>query len=69
MPEYSISWTIEIDAETPVHAAFAALALQRDPTSWATVFTVHTAHGDVVVDLNPHQPGPPRLSGPWTLTA
>lgn len=48
MPEYSISWNVEIDAETPVHAAFAALALQRDPTSWATVFTVHTDDGDVV---------------------
>ncbi|MFE6714033.1 hypothetical protein [Streptomyces sp. NPDC057695] len=68
MPEYTVSWTIEIDAETPVHAAFAALALQRDPTSWATVFTVHTDDGDVTVDLNPRQPGPPSLSGPWTLT-
>ncbi|MFG2667695.1 hypothetical protein ACGFY6_26050 [Streptomyces sp. NPDC048387] len=69
MPEYSISWTIEIDAETPVHAAYEALAVQRDPASWATVFTVHTEDGDVVVDLNPRQPGPPSLSGPWTLTA
>lgn len=69
MPEYSVTWTIDIDADTPVHAAYEALAAQRDPASWATVFTVHTDGGSVVVDLNPHQPGPPNLSGPWTLTA
>ncbi|MFD9047762.1 hypothetical protein [Streptomyces zaomyceticus] len=64
MTEYSVTWTIEIDADTPVHAAVAALAIQRDHGSWATVFTVHTDQGDVTVDLSPRQPGPPELGGP-----
>lgn len=42
MPEYSVTWTIDIDADTPVHAGFEALAVHRDSTSWTTVFTVHT---------------------------
>ncbi|MGY3341134.1 hypothetical protein ACVW0K_007327 [Streptomyces filamentosus] len=52
MPEYSVSWTIEVDADTPALAAVAALTVQRDPASWATVFTVHTRDGDVTVDLS-----------------
>ncbi|MFI8515298.1 hypothetical protein ACIGHB_29640 [Streptomyces sp. NPDC085460] len=55
MPEYTVSWTIEVDADTPALAAVAALAVQRDPASWATVFTVHTTEGDVTVDLASRQ--------------
>ncbi|MFE3121860.1 hypothetical protein ACFXHD_00375 [Streptomyces hydrogenans] len=55
MPEYSVSWTIDVDADTPALAALAALAVQRDPSSWATVFTVHTGEGDVTVDLASRQ--------------
>ncbi|MFD7785475.1 hypothetical protein ACFV4Q_20640 [Streptomyces nojiriensis] len=61
--------TVETDADTPVHAAYEALVVQRDPTSWATAFTVHTDDGDVVVNLNPRHTGPPKMSGPWPLTA
>ncbi|MFE3121853.1 hypothetical protein ACFXHD_00340 [Streptomyces hydrogenans] len=65
MPEYSVTWTLDVEAGTPRLAALAALAIQRDPASWATVFTVHTDNGDVVLDLHPDQTGP-RGSRPPT---
>jgi hypothetical protein len=37
---YTIVWRIDVEADTPAHAAEAALAIQRDPTSLATVFDV-----------------------------
>jgi hypothetical protein len=40
MPNHWITWKIEIEAETPLHAARAALAIQRDPLSTATEFEV-----------------------------
>ncbi|MFE5795787.1 hypothetical protein ACFQ8C_24880 [Streptomyces sp. NPDC056503] len=64
MPEYSVTWTIDIDADTPALAAAAALGIQRDHGSSATVFTVHTDDGDLLVDLDPHQPGTPQQSCP-----
>ncbi|MFE9007515.1 hypothetical protein ACFYOY_36250 [Streptomyces sp. NPDC007875] len=52
---YRITWEIELEADNPVHAARQALALHREPRSWATVFTIHP-HGDtqaLIVDLDP----------------
>ena len=40
MPSYLVTWEINIDADTPGCAAEEALAVQRDPTSTATVFKV-----------------------------
>lgn len=40
MKTYLVTWEIELDAETPEAAARAALAIQRDPNSLATVFNV-----------------------------
>lgn len=40
MPEYVVSWTIDIDAESPREAAQDALRIQRDAASTATVFCV-----------------------------
>lgn len=52
MPEYLIEWTIELDAESPEDAARAALAIQRDPDSLATMFKVYGEDGKyVVIDL------------------
>lgn len=38
--EYRVVWSIEVDASTAEEAAFQALAMQRDPASIATFFTV-----------------------------
>lgn len=40
MPEYIVTWTIDIDADSPRDAAEQALAIQRDPASIAAVFSV-----------------------------
>jgi hypothetical protein len=40
MPEYRVTWEIELDADSPREAAAKALAIQRDPDSVATVFDV-----------------------------
>jgi hypothetical protein len=54
---YLVRWDIDLDASDPVDAARKALAIQRDPRSWATVFTVHGEHQGVpqvaTVDLDP----------------
>lgn len=42
MKEYRVQWTIDIDASSPEEAAREALAIQRDPASIATVFTIST---------------------------
>lgn len=50
--EYCVTWTIDLDASSPEEAARLALEIQRDPTSIATVFDVHTGTGrSVRVDL------------------
>ena len=55
MPEYLMTWKIDIEADTPQNAAEWALITQRDVQSIATVFTVRDkATGvEVDVDLNP----------------
>jgi hypothetical protein len=40
MPRYRLLWEIDIEAGTPEQAARQALAIQRDPQSTATAFTV-----------------------------
>lgn len=40
MPEYRITWEIDISAESPYAAARKALCIQRNPESIATCFEV-----------------------------
>jgi len=50
--EYTVTWRIEVDADSPEHAARTALEMQRDPDSLATHFEVVAPDGRVVeVDL------------------
>lgn len=46
--EYLVTWQIEIEADTARQAAQAALKVQRDPRSHATVFDVSDDSGDIV---------------------
>ncbi|MFD3328633.1 hypothetical protein [Streptomyces sp. NPDC058701] len=50
MPEFSVLWFIDLEAETPEEAARTALEIQRDPHSRATHFIV--SPGNVTVDLS-----------------
>ena len=43
--QYHVTWDIDIDAENPVEAARKALAIQRNPESIATVFSVYDDNG------------------------
>ncbi len=40
MPEYRITWEMDIDADSPIDAARQALRIQRDPDSIANVFDI-----------------------------
>ena len=40
MPEYKITWTINIDGKNPADAALEALKIMQDKESVATVFDV-----------------------------
>lgn len=40
MPEYRVTWEIDVDAEDARSAAGKALEIQRDPDSTTTVFNV-----------------------------
>lgn len=41
MSDYEVQWRFDVeDAAGPVEASRRALAVQRDPDSWATVFQV-----------------------------
>jgi len=52
MPDYLVTWTIDIKADTAEAAAREALAIQRDPNSTATVFdTIDDAGETRRVDL------------------
>ena len=51
MKNFCVMWEIDIEADSPEEAAIKALGIQRDPTSWATVFDVyHETTGHVRVD-------------------
>jgi hypothetical protein len=58
VPEYQVTWTISLDASSPVAAARQALAIHRNPASWATVFTVESDSETVTVDLDPEYRDP-----------
>ena len=50
--EYNVTWTIDVDADSPEEAARAALEMQRRSDSWATHFEVQDSQGYVhEVDL------------------
>ena len=52
MASYSVIWTIDIEADTVEDAARQARAIQLDPESIATVFTVMDFNdADVTIDL------------------
>ncbi|MEU2032795.1 hypothetical protein [Nocardia amamiensis] len=54
MPEYYVRWEIDVSADDPVSAAFAAFDLYRAPDSNATVFDVIEPDGGDIyrVDLD-----------------
>lgn len=52
MPEYSVTWEITIEADSPREAAERALEIHRNPESIATVFTVTTAEDTWRIDLD-----------------
>jgi len=47
MPEYRITWEIQITADSPREAAEQALVIQRVPNSIATVFDVADDDGNI----------------------
>jgi uncharacterized membrane protein len=50
--EYKVTWTIDLDADSPEDAARRALEIHRNPESWATHFEVRNRQGRVQeVDL------------------
>lgn len=57
MTEYRIFWTIELDADSPHHAAHLAHQIMLDPESLATYFVVVDPDGNSTsVDLLGDQP-------------
>ncbi|MEV4241351.1 hypothetical protein AB0J47_40030 [Nocardia sp. NPDC049737] len=53
MPEYYVRWEIDVSAEDPVSAAFAAFDLYRAPDSKTSVFDVIEPDGHTYrVDLD-----------------
>ncbi|HBF82629.1 MAG TPA: hypothetical protein DD420_22660 [Streptomyces sp.] len=67
--EYTVAWKIELDARDPVEAARKALAIQRNPGSWATVFTIHDGVQAVTVDLDPEHCDPSGMGEPEVVLA
>jgi hypothetical protein len=52
MPEYHVTWEIDLYADSPCEAAKEARAIHRDPDSLATVFDVTDETGETPrVDL------------------
>ena len=45
MPEYHLTWEIDLDADSPRQAAEKALTIHRNPESIATVFDVKDETG------------------------
>jgi hypothetical protein len=59
MPEYLVTWRIDVEAETPYEAAVEAWSLQMGADSSAVVFDVasHENLKEVVrIDLDPAEP-------------
>ncbi|MCQ8773106.1 hypothetical protein [Streptomyces telluris] len=53
MPNFTVVWEIDLDAHGHADAVHQALAIQRDPQSSATVFTVHGTDNTAHLDLDP----------------
>lgn len=59
--EFTVTWSIEVSASSPDRAALEALAVQRDPSSTATVFEVESAEmGPITIDLDQFEDRPDR---------
>ncbi|MEU6381891.1 hypothetical protein [Streptomyces sp. NPDC046909] len=71
MQQYTVTWTIDVDADDPVDAARRALAVHphHKPASWATVVTVSDGHSEHLVDLDPEGTGPEQANPTCTRTA
>ena len=70
MPQYTIRWTVDLDANSPLGAAQQALDIQRDSDSIATVFDVQLAElfapdNWETIDLTPEK-DPPGLNS-WSV--
>jgi hypothetical protein len=53
MPEYTVTWVIDLDAASPQEAAKKALEIQRDPDSIATIFEICPIDGTPIrIDLS-----------------
>lgn len=50
MTQYLVTWTIDIEADTPLEAALQAQTIQRDPESIATIFTISEVDKTVSID-------------------
>ena len=60
--EYRLTWTIDLEADSPEDAARKALAIHRDPQSLATVFdVVDPQDRSVMVDVGQLPPAPRPL--------
>ncbi|GGO58791.1 hypothetical protein [Streptomyces lasiicapitis] len=59
MPQYEVTWTIDVDADDPIDAARRALAAhpRRNTESWATVVTATDDRHEHLVDLDPEGVG------------
>jgi hypothetical protein len=47
MPDFHVTWEIELEADTPKDAARKARDMQLDPAAWVDSFTVVDEGGDI----------------------
>jgi hypothetical protein len=69
MPQYLVTWRIDIEADTPVEAAIHAVTIQRRPDSTAVVFEVtdKATRARVRVDLEPADDCPTCDNRRWLI--
>lgn len=63
MPEYTVTWSIDIDATTPEDAARKARAIQQNPASSAVCFDVAPfgePEASCLIDLENHDAHAPE---------
>lgn len=66
--EYRVTWTIDLCAESPEEAARKALAIHRNPESWATCFEIRDKHGRFhEIDLGLPQETSTKEKKPMTI--
>lgn len=53
MREFTVTWSMSIEAETAAEAAAIALGIHRDPDSIATVFRVDSDTESLMLDVDP----------------